>query len=569
MRKMIIILVALAFCAIVQNLSAVEAKKNSDKMQRQASGVIDVQRNLISNFDFMISNNGIMGLDISKNTGRGIWPRGSQNQYLYASGFWFGGMRQKPDNSSTKKYVELSYNPNSGNSWFVPGMIADGDTMVSSLKDKYRLYFSDDFNLSTGAPLKSEDGPNWPLWITDTLKRYQYGTFRNTYISNTIQRNTTNYPLGPLFVSDEDILSIFKDTDLSHFEGYQGVNTRQADGYPLGLQCESRIYSWSQADMKDVIIHSYLIENKSNDTIKNCWIAGVYDVDIGWIPDGIKGAMNDHVRFYNEDASLNLAVGWTDTTEWEAGKGFGYIGVSLLETPAVDANGYIRNDKLIFEPSEQLGLKTFRNWNIADDVSADDARYDFISSGIKDGDNGSGDKRMLMATGPFNMVPGDVARVVFGVNFALPAKGGEADGTTEDLGGLTIASKKQDNPQAIIKNSLIDKLIQTRQKYYPGIPLSVNIGKTENKDFRFNAIYPNPTSKLATISYNLSLAGNVKLSIFNGMGQEIEIFAAGWQDAGNHNLPLSIGNDKMSSGLYFVKLQVNNDFIFSKLVIIR
>ena len=41
------------------------------------------------------------------------------------------------DTSSIRKMVELSYNPNSGTSCFVPGRIEDGDTLNDTYKDKY------------------------------------------------------------------------------------------------------------------------------------------------------------------------------------------------------------------------------------------------------------------------------------------------------------------------------------------------------------------------------------------------------------------------------------------------
>ena len=58
--------------------------------------------------------------------------------------------------------VELSYNPNSGVSWFVPGRIEDGDTLNNVYKDKYRNYYSTDFN-KDGTPIDPTDGPNWSI----------------------------------------------------------------------------------------------------------------------------------------------------------------------------------------------------------------------------------------------------------------------------------------------------------------------------------------------------------------------------------------------------------------------
>ena len=100
-------------------------------------------------------------------------------------------------------------------------------------------------------------------------------------------------------------------------------------GYPLRLQCEERIYSWGYGTMKDFVIQSYTMQNKSNDTLWNCWLAPVLDIDIGRKPT--VNCTNDRVRFYDEDTSLNLAVGWSDASSvssGEQGDGLGYIGIS-------------------------------------------------------------------------------------------------------------------------------------------------------------------------------------------------------------------------------------------------
>jgi hypothetical protein len=42
----------------------------------------------------------------------------------------------------------------------------------------------------------------------------------------------------------------------------------------------------------------------------------------------------------------------------------------------------------------------------------------------------------MMATGPFHMRPHDTSRTVVGLVFAATGKGGDADGTVEDLAEL-------------------------------------------------------------------------------------------------------------------------------------
>ena len=565
MKKALLIFSILAFITMSYEMPALP-KKSVDDLQRKANGTFDLQRNTKSNFEFMLSNYGIIGFDIQNGTAGGYWPRGSKNKYMFAGGFWFGAIKARTNPIDTLTYCTVSYNPNSGKSWFVPGRIEDGDSIHKNMDSKYRIYFSTDFDKYTGTPYLSEDGPNWPLWIEDSIKKYQYGTFRHKYENDVNLRNRTAYPYGPMFESDEDIISTFKDTDLNYYEG--GIASRKERGYPLGLQVDSKIYTWDNEEMKDVVIQSYLIENISKDTLWSCWFGGVYDLDLTYDSSAVQGAGNDRTRFFEEEPELNTDVTWTNTDRGEAGKGFGYIGLSFLEGPALDQNNFIRNDKYIFEPQEQIGMVTSRNWNTDSDPLQDDARYKFMSAGIRDGDVGPGDKRIMMATGPFHLRPGDIARVVISYTFAMPAKGGEADGTYEDLTGISGKTNKDINPNLQANsNSLISKIRNTRAKYYQYAQTDVD--ENTNSGFSIKEVYPNPVNHFFNIDFNLENAGNVRISINDQLGKEAGLLFDGWKEAGNQIQNVSIDKSKLYAGVYFITLQTENKIKTKKIVIVK
>jgi hypothetical protein len=495
-----------------------DKKGSGDEPLRTYNQLFDLQQNTVSNIQFYTTNYGIFGLNVAQNRGGGYWPRGSNNQYIFGGGLWIGAVKPRPD-GQLKKYVEVTYNPNNGRSWMVPGRITDGDSKdVSDIK-KYRTYFSTDFRKGDGTPLNPDDGPNWPIWDTSPTDSLKYNRYYGYYVDDVNQRSNSVYPKGPAFISGEDIFATYKDTDLNEFDG--GAGLRKSQGYPLRLQFEQMIYSWGFGDYKDFIFLKYDIINFSKDTLKEVWLGSVMDIDIVRAPNYTGGAGNDRARFYNEDSTLNLAVQWTNTDQGEKGFGFGYLGFDFLESPAViksdrsdvtyevqgsdttyriteymcfdkqivkvpvydstgtiidyrdsvaclredvvkkwvslhkktdtgmavintvefDITGYIRKDKRVYANDEQLGLKTFRNWHISDDKNDDDERYNFMSSGVRDGDFGPGDRRLMMATGPFNMVPGDTARLVVALICASTAVREDADGSTEDLAELVRKDK--------------------------------------------------------------------------------------------------------------------------------
>ncbi len=496
-----------------------ESGKNGDQPLRTYTQLFDLQQNTVSNISFWTTNYGIFGLNVAQNRGGGYWPRGSNNQYIFGGGLWFAAIKQRPDTPAPKKYVEVTYNPNNGRSWMVPGRITDGDGKDVSDRLKYRTYFSTDFRKGDGTPLNADHGPAWPIWDTNPDDTLKYNRYFGYYVDDVNNRNTTFYPKGPAFISGEDIFCTYKDTDLNEFDG--GAGLRKSQGYPLRLQFEQMIYSWGFGDYKDFIFIKYEVINFSQDTLRECWLASVMDVDIARAPNLINGARNDRARFYEEDTTLNLGIQWTNTDQGEKGYGFGYLGFDFLESPAVirgdrrevsfqvqgqdtiyditeymcyepvvfqvpiydsagvvigyrdstaclkeemvkkwrsihspsdtglvvnniiefDKTGFIRKDKRVFTTSEQLGLKTFRNWHIDDDKNEDDERYNFMSSQIRDGDFGPGDRRLMMATGPFHMLPGDTARLVVALICAPPAVREDADGSTEDAAEIVRKDK--------------------------------------------------------------------------------------------------------------------------------
>jgi len=136
-----------------------------------------------------------------------------------------------------------------------------------------------------------------------------------------------------------------------------------------------------------------------------------------------------------------------------------YVKMDTVRNYPLNIVDNIRKDKKFYKNKEQLGLQTFRNWAIAEDKNGDDERYNFMSSKSRDGDNGSGDKRFMMATGPFNMLPGDTARVVVGMILASPGVRDEADGSTADLVEL-VKKTSLLKPYMMITSVLHSRLIE-------------------------------------------------------------------------------------------------------------
>lgn len=406
-------------------------EKQDRSVLRVPRAAFEVLQNRVSGIEFFSSNYGIFGLNVQSGNAGGIWPRGSGQAYIFGGGIWFGAQKVLA-NGDTSKLSVIGYNPNSGTSWMVPGVI-NGPLLRNTLDqspdaiNRYRLYFSSDYSNFTGEPFDRLDvnGPNWPMWDISQADTLKFNRYFGQYIDDVNLRNLETFPKGPAIISGEDIVSVYKDTDLSRYEKVSR-DSAIIKGFPIGVQVEQTVYTWGFGQYKDFLFIRYAIINKSEQNLLNCYMAPALDMDIG--QHG-----NDHATIYipnvDED-SLNLAIQWSEP---EAGsKPFGYIGFDFLESPAVDANGFIRKDKRVYTEPEQVGLQVFQNWPIEEDPQTVEARYDFISDHTqRDVDNGPGDRRFLMSTGPFNMAPGDTARVVVGIMFAL-GKGNITTGQEAD-----------------------------------------------------------------------------------------------------------------------------------------
>ncbi len=563
---------------------------NNEKIQRKATNIFDLQFNTKSNFRFSATNYGLLFLDVPQNRGGSFWPRNSQNQYIFGGGLWFAAKKMVNIDGVDKfqKLCEVTYNPNSGSSWMVPGRIEDGENIDVSDTGRYRTYFSTDMN-SDGQPIDSYDGPNWPLWLTEEQSQRNLGT----YIKDISERNRATYPMGPAYVSDEDIFSTHKDTDLNFFEG--GTTYRRNLGYPLGLQFEQTIFSWDDDEKKDMVIIYYKIKNLFQDTLRDSWIGLVYDTDLATLPNTMAGSSNDLMRFYDEDESLNMGITWSLADRGEVD--MGYMSASMILTPTVyrcdraydtvisgehhvycamciekdtitisdyenpgstkdtsicvnelmfprEKSGFQRTDKKYYPVSQQLGMKTFKRWGIIDDLVEDEARYNFLSSSVKDISIGEpGDYRMMYSTGPFHLAPGETVSCAVLINFAMPSLGADATGETDDLTDLV---EKVKLGRSFFYNDMISKVKEQEKQ----------LGNSMS-------IYPNPASN--RIFVRQGLTGEINLAIYDVLGNDMmdKVILSLSKDV------IELNTENLHTGTYIICLSNNNNVISEKFSVIK
>ena len=86
-------------------------------------------------------------------------------------------------------------------------------------------------------------------------------------------------------------------------------------------------------------------------------------------------------------------------------------------------------------------------------------------------------------------------------------------------------------------------------------------------DFGIHQVYPNPFNPTTTIYYSLSQSENLKVMIYDITGRLIVILVNEFQSAGFHSITWDASN--FSSGIYFLKMSVENFTVTRKLVLIK
>lgn len=84
--------------------------------------------------------------------------------------------------------------------------------------------------------------------------------------------------------------------------------------------------------------------------------------------------------------------------------------------------------------------------------------------------------------------------------------------------------------------------------------------------------YPNPFNPSTTIEYSVNRATNIKLSIFNSPGRRIKILCNLYQKPGKYSVNwdgTDQSNTKVPSGIYFIDLEMGNQNLSRKMVLIR
>lgn len=501
----------------------------------QLPTTVEQKSSLKGELDYSLTNNGIFGFD-ALNGGYGFFaPRGSGLSYMFGSGLWFGAKKWVPSTSSPNKELRklsfMTFNIASATSWATPG---EAKRRPQDPQPTPALFYSPDYT-TNGTNFQDRTQPNWPLWLRPSERTSPL--FTGSFVPLATARLGNSDPFdAPAFMSGvaEQFVARFHDMDLSRYE----LAALQAEelGYPLGLQVEQHVYSWSfdEAFNKSttVLLH-YKIINVSNDTLLDCYAAQVTDPDIG-------EAGNDHQGFaVPEQPNYRVGLTWSGSESQQLGT----LAHILLEGPITDSDGFIDNSlRKTYKTEGRTG--TFRNWSSGLTLRTPEERYDMIAQGTRDTFSGPDDWRTVMGTTPFHMAPGDTAYITF-----------------------AYAVIDSPNPIGDLPFELTDLMGTLLNEYYETGFTNTQISTVMDAVQPSMQVAPNPATNQITLHIPLSTPSDVEIHVSDYLGRVLYSTTLQNQIPGNitHSLPVH----RFPNGHYLLRLHIANQDYTTALHVIR
>ena len=101
-----------------------------------------------------------------------------------------------------------------------------------------------------------------------------------------------------------------------------------------------------------------------------------------------------------------------------------------------------------------------------------------------------------------------------------------------------------------------------------GSNMSVRFASPEVRNFAINNLYPNPFNPVTSIEYSIEKAGDLRLSVYNILGQEITVLYDAYQTEGE-SFEIKWDASSFSSGVYFVHMSMNNQVETRKAMVVK
>ena len=389
----------------------------------------------------------------------------------------------------------------------------NANKIVMSVTSKGSLGFND-YPLNTdGQGFRYDNGDNLMFegaFMYGTTEANVMDAARGIQIQSTDFKMLVPVKLTTALNGDQRSAAIFNDSG--------------AGNAALGIETKQTNYSFTGAPNDKYVIVVSDLYNKTQKEINNLYVGYFFDWDM---------PADDPVK---------------DSTAFDAEENFGYAFYKDK-----DVLGTYTGAALISE--QNYGYYPINNAATSGEVRLFDAdefsekeKWTALSSGIIKQNIGYVDASFVVSGGPYKIGANQNLKVSYVVAAA------------DNLAEL----------RSVIKQSRV---------HYKTI---VGVDKNEEKipaEFELSQNYPNPFNPETTISYKIQAASQVSLKVYDVLGREVATLVDEFKNAGTYNYKFlasrdasrsgSIINYKLSSGVYFYRLQAGTFVQTKKMILLK
>ena len=480
----------------------------SPEVQRYHPTVVDNLSYIDANdIKMIVSNHGSFAYDLSSQSA-GLWfPKGTDHRCVFASGPWLGAKVDGEIRVAIGGYAQE----------YGPGIILPSGLPDDPYKAEHKVY-----KIVKG-DTASSDYINWPV---------VYGA--------PVDGNGR-----PLILGDQTLWCVYNDADpYLH-------NTDEGSTEPLGVEIQQTTYAFDyRQPLGNTVFVRFKIINKGTHTLDSTYFSLWCDPDIG-------GSSDDYVGC---DSALCVGFGYNATdSDPIYGSRPPCVGYDLLQGPLGDSGaelGMTSFSRFVLGGDPGNGTETYnlmRGLNsdgssVIDPTTGLPARYAVLGdpvSGTGWLDSIPGDKRFMLNSGPFRVVPGDTQQVVVGIVI------GQGQNR---IASVQIMKMYDDYVQRVHDCGYASGVTQ-------GNPGSISL-----------SAYPNPARYEMSFSYAQPVLEAVRLSIYAPTGQAIRTFIDARLDGRQGRAVWDLRDDsgaEVTPGIYFLRMEAGSCRATKKVVLVR
>jgi hypothetical protein len=86
-------------------------------------------------------------------------------------------------------------------------------------------------------------------------------------------------------------------------------------------------------------------------------------------------------------------------------------------------------------------------------------------------------------------------------------------------------------------------------------------------EFYISQNFPNPFNPSTTFNFNLPVASNLKISLFDLNGKLIKVLENGYKTSGYHEIRINAAD--LTSGIYYCNFETDENIVTRKMILLK